>query len=81
MIGIYVDDILLASKTSKQIKSALAEWFDVKDLGELNYFLGIKIVQNHKAGTSGLDRSHEKVQDGELTLINPRRSWLEVDER
>ena len=80
MIGIYVDDILLASKTSKQIKSALAERFDVKDLGELNYFLGIKIVK-HKAGTSGLDRSHEKVQDGELTLINPCRSWLEVDER
>ena len=29
---------------------ALAESLDVKDLGELNHFLGVKIVQNHKAG-------------------------------
>ena len=54
IIGIYVDDILLAGKSEKQIcevKSALAERFDVKDLGELNHFLGVKIVQNHKTGT------------------------------
>ena len=43
IIGIYVDDILLAGKSDKR--------FDVKDLGELNYFLGVKIVQNHRAGT------------------------------
>ena len=54
IIGIYVDDILLAGKNDKRIsevKLALAERFDVKDLGELNYFLGVKIVQNHRAGT------------------------------
>ena len=54
VVGIYVDDILLASKSYKQIsevKLALAKRFDVKDLGELNYFLGVKIVQNHRAGT------------------------------
>ena len=54
IIGIYVDDILQAGKNDKQIsevKLALAERFDVKDLGELNYFLGVKIVQNHRAGT------------------------------
>ena len=49
VIGIYVDDILLAGMTEKRIsevKSALAERFDVKDLGELNHYLGVKIVQN-----------------------------------
>ena len=54
IIGIYVDDILLAGKNNEQIKEvklALGERFDVKDQGELNYFLGVKIVQNHKAGT------------------------------
>ena len=54
IIGIYVDDILLDSKTDKRIsevKIALAERFDVKDLGELNYFLGVKMVHNHRAGT------------------------------
>ena len=42
IIGIYVDDILLAGKSDKRIsevKLALAERFDVKDLGELNYFV------------------------------------------
>ena len=54
IIGIYVDDILLAGKSDKRIsevKLALAKRFDVKDLGKLNYFLGVKIVQNHRAGT------------------------------
>ena len=56
----YVDDIVLAGKSEKQIavvKSALAESFDVKDLGELNYFLGVKTVQDHKAGTIWIGQS------------------------
>ena len=47
VIGVYVDDILLAGRSTKQIKEvklALAENFNVKDLG-------VKIVQNCKAGT------------------------------
>ena len=54
LIGVYVDDILLAGRSEKrlrEIKSALMETFDLKDLGELNHFLGVKIVQNHSAGT------------------------------
>ena len=54
IIGIYVDDILLAGKSEKrisEIKLALAKTFEVKDLAELNHFLGVKIVQNHGAGT------------------------------
>ena len=54
IIGIYVDDILLAGKSQermKEVKSILSKMFEVKDLGELNYFLGVKVVQNHKDGT------------------------------
>ena len=54
IIGIYVDDILLAGKSEKwisEVKLALAKTFEVKDLGELNHFLGVKIVQNHGADT------------------------------
>ena len=54
IIVIYVDDISLAGKSDKRIsevKLALAERFDVKDLRELNYFVGVKIVQNHRACT------------------------------
>ena len=54
IFGIYVDDILLARKNDKRIskvKFALAERFDVMDLRVLKYFLDVKIVQNHRAGT------------------------------
>ena len=54
IIGIYVDDIVLAGRSKQQInevKLALAENFNVKDFGELSYFLGVKIVQDCRAGT------------------------------
>ena len=48
-IGVYVDDIILAGKTVKQfeeIKRDLSREFDIKDLGKLGYFLGMKVFQN-----------------------------------
>ena len=47
-IGVYVDDIILAGKTDRnleEVKTALSTKFNIKDLGELNYFLGIKVDQ------------------------------------
>ena len=32
------------------VKKALAMQFEVKDMGELHYFLGVKIVQDHQNG-------------------------------
>ena len=54
LIGVYVDDMLLAGKSEKcidEIKSTLSKRFDMKDLGELNHFLGVQVEQNHKNGT------------------------------
>ena len=54
MIAIYVYDILLAGKIMKRmntVKQALSQKFQVKDMGELNYFLGVKVVQDHNAGS------------------------------
>ena len=48
-----VDDIVIAGESSERItevKKALSEKFDVKDLGELNYFLGVQVIQDHKDG-------------------------------
>ena len=53
LIAIYVDDILLAGKSIERlnaVKQALSQQFQVKDMGELHYFLGVKVVQEHKAG-------------------------------
>ena len=49
IVGVYVDDIIIAGKNEKQVKvfkTSVGERFDVKDLGRLHYFLGMKIVQS-----------------------------------
>ena len=56
-IGVYVDDIILAGRSEKKIKEvkdALTMKFDVKDMGELHYFLGMKIQQCEESGDTWL---------------------------
>ena len=51
--GIYVDDLILAARNEKQLKQVkenLSNKFNIKDLGELKYFLGIKVEQNKESG-------------------------------
>ena len=51
-IGVYVDDIILAGRSDKKIsevKDGLALKFDIKDMGKLHYFLGMKILQDEKS--------------------------------
>ena len=53
ILAVYVDDIVLAGKSEKKIaevKSALAKLFQVKDMGEMHYFLGVSVKQNPKTG-------------------------------
>ena len=57
IIGIYVDDIPLVGKSDQrmaEVKKALAMQFEVKDVGELHYFLGMKIIQNRALEKFGL---------------------------
>ena len=54
LIAVYVDDIVLAGSSDvrmKEVKQALSQKFQVKDLGDLHYFLGVKVVQNQKNRT------------------------------
>ena len=47
--GAYVNDIILAGKTEIQIQEVrddLAKRLDIKDFGSLQYFLGMKAVQD-----------------------------------
>ena len=86
-MGIYVHDILLAGKNDKQIsevKLALVERFDVKGLGELNYFLGVKIVQNHRAGTIWIGQptyTEEVLKKFVMENCKTLPTSAEVDER
>ena len=46
IIAIYVDGFILARKTSERIQkfiNAVAEKFDIADMGKLHHFVGIKI--------------------------------------
>jgi hypothetical protein len=48
---LYVDDIILISnckKLVKEIKSQLSLEFDMKDLRELHYYLGIEMKGDHQ---------------------------------
>ena len=54
IIGVYVDDFVIAGESSEkieQVKASLSEKFDVKDLGELHYFLGVQVIQDDDRGT------------------------------
>ena len=49
IIAVYVDDILLATKSKKRFEkviSRLSAEFEVKVLGDLQYLLGVSIIQN-----------------------------------
>lgn len=51
IILIYVDDLLLLGSSIELIneaKSVLHKQFKVKHLGELRYFLGIKVLRSHQ---------------------------------
>ena len=48
IVAVYVDDLIILTNTEsemKKIKSELSEKFRMKDLGKLNQFLGVKVVQ------------------------------------
>ena len=48
---VYVDDIIIASKSSSvidTIKSKLQQLFKLKVIGDLRYFLGLEIAQSKK---------------------------------
>ena len=55
IIAVYVDDLLLAVKSEQllaEAKRSLAGQFKMKDMGKLEYFLGVKIVLDLEAGSA-----------------------------
>ena len=51
-VGVYVDDIILVGRTEEklqEIKGYLSKKFDIKDLGKLKYFLGMKVIQDKES--------------------------------
>ena len=47
IVAVYVDDVILAGESSTRIQEhiqKIAEKFEIKDMGKLHHFLGVKIV-------------------------------------
>ncbi|GMF70890.1 unnamed protein product [Phytophthora fragariaefolia] len=52
-VALYVDDLILASSSDKMLqdtKQALSDRFEMTDMGQLKYFLGIEIEQDVVTG-------------------------------
>ena len=50
IFSLYVDDILLAENSKEMIDTAkkwLSSNFEMKDMGDANYVIGVKIVRDH----------------------------------
>ena len=63
---VWVDDILIAApgaERAAKVKAHLAEAFDVRDLGEATYFLGMELTRDREARTLKLT---QKKLTGEL---------------
>jgi hypothetical protein len=51
ILAVYVDDIIITGDDEteiRQVKDSLGKQFEVKDLGQLRYFLGIEIARSPK---------------------------------
>ena len=52
LISLYVDDILVAGSNLEEvnrIKQQFTKRYEMKDLGELNYYLGMKITKTEES--------------------------------
>ena len=50
-LGVYIIPVGKSEKKMADIKEALSDEFEMKDLGELHYFLSVKVIQDDKKGT------------------------------
>uniref|UniRef100_A0A5S6QFS2 Reverse transcriptase Ty1/copia-type domain-containing protein n=1 Tax=Trichuris muris TaxID=70415 RepID=A0A5S6QFS2_TRIMR len=59
IVGTYVDDLIILSndrRTSKDLKAALQKQFEMKDLGETHWCLGMRIVYDKEHKRLSIDQ-------------------------
>ena len=60
MIGVWVDDLIIIGSglnNIKKLKTQLNQAFEIKDLGELTYFLRIQVTRNQTFKTLHLNQT------------------------
>ena len=61
IVALYVDDLVILAPTVEEmqpLKQALKDRFEMKDLGEAKYLLGIRITRDRKEHTLAIDQKH-----------------------
>lgn len=61
IVAIYVDDLIILARTVAEmepLKKALSEAFEMKDLGEAKYVLGVSIRRDRSQRTLAMDQEH-----------------------
>ena len=83
MIAVHVDDLVLAAKSDKRIgdvKKALGDKFEVKDMGELHHFLGTKVLQNKQNGDVWIGQAaHTQTVLRKFNMENAKAVDIPVD--
>ena len=80
----YTDDVFGASKTDAEVKARkdeMAKEWEIKDVGENDYFLGMRVQQNLGAGTIQLTQRpywEHVINRFDLAHIHPRNTPLPV---
>ena len=70
---VYVDDIIIAGDdhtSIKKIKLLLQERFKIRDLGQLQYFLGLEIARNSKGIHISQRKYTSEILDRKSTRLN-----------
>ena len=85
LVAVYVDDILVATKTSKtmdRIKNCLAKKFNMKDLGNLKSFLGVQVQRDSSGIWIGQPGYAKKIlrQFG-MTESNPVSTPVDISQK
>ncbi|RVW64346.1 Retrovirus-related Pol polyprotein from transposon RE1 [Vitis vinifera] len=87
---VYVDDIILSGNDMEELqnlKKYLSEEFEVKDLGNLKYFLGMKVARSRKGTVVSQENTYSTFlrrpgeilatrQALDLSLTHSARYWL-----
>ena len=83
LILVWVDDLIIAASNSKlmsDIKSSLSDAFSVKDLGVLNYFLGINFQVNDDNIIMSQTKYVSKMLDKfDMSECKPKSMPCEID--
>ena len=78
---VYVDDILIASNNARavdELKVSLDQHFELKDLGGLKYFLGLKIARSNKGITLCQQKyALEVLKDAGMSACKPSKVLME----